>query len=327
MKILPIFIPHQGCPFHCIYCNQKTITKTDGSAFDRLAGAIRDFCRQNKNEFREVAFFGGTFTNLPLTLQQKYCDLVEPFSDECSIRLSTRPDAVSSEQLAFCRSHHVQTIELGIQSFHDRVLQLSQRHYTSADAVAACRRVKESGFVLGIQLMPGLPGFSAETWQQTMANTLNLQPSYVRIYPTIVLKRTALESLFAAGKYTPLSLDDSIRFTAMAVQKFEAACIKIIKLGLHSDIASEEIVAGPYHQSFGELVRSEILMQKIIPAFRPQQTLHLCKKDVSLFKGFGEKMLRELKTQLKIARLPVCPDENVEKGNFLFTETTPCDYW
>lgn len=326
MKILPVFIPHQGCPFACIFCNQKTITKTSKNDLEKIKNQIAEFCRFNQNLPKEVAFFGGTFTNLPLQIQKKYFNLVEPFFAECSIRFSTRPDAIDQEILTFCKQNNVTTIELGIQSFADSVLIKSQRGYDPQTAINACKLIKNMGFKLCIQLMPGLPESSAKTWQESITRTVKLKPHYVRIYPTIVLKNTELARMYKNNEYKPLTLESAIEQTATAVTAFEEKDIKIIKIGLHSDIEPDQILAGPYHESFGELVKAEILMQRISKNFTPK-TLIISAKDISLFKGFKRSMLNKLKEKHNLEKLPVIVSHELATGKFLFTEKSPQNYW
>ncbi|MCK5051619.1 MAG: radical SAM protein, partial [Candidatus Cloacimonetes bacterium] len=291
MKIFPIFIPHLGCPFNCVYCNQLTITKSKIPSTRSISENIKKFCENNQLEEKEIAFFGGTFTKLSKEQQQTYLDVVNKYKDLIQgIRISTRPDSIDQEILDFCKENNVRTIELGIQSFDDSVLKTTKRGYTSQDAVESCNLIKESNFALGIQLMPGLPGFNADSLTNTIETTIKLKPDFVRIYPTIVLKNTELENWFNAGEYSPLSLQESIVITSEMISRFRENNITIIKVGLHSDIDKDDIIAGPYHQSFGELVRAEMFKVEILNNFKAN-TLEISPSDISLFKGFNSKML------------------------------------
>ncbi|MDO9578152.1 MAG: radical SAM protein [Candidatus Cloacimonadales bacterium] len=327
MKILPIFIPHLGCPFDCIYCNQKTITKIDLPDNNKIKTLIENFCRKNAEIAKEIAFFGGTFTNLPQIEQQNFFDMVKSFLNEkTGIRISTRPDAISEEILDFCRQNGVRTIELGIQSFADEILSAAKRNYTSESAIQACNLIKEKHFDLGIQLMPGLPGFSGKALEKTIRTTLQIKPNFVRIYPTIVLKGTRLAAWYESGLYQPLTLDEAISISTEMLNVFSENKIQVIKIGLHSDIETEQIIAGPYHQAFGELVRSEIYLRQLLKDFS-DKTLCLSPTDISLFKGFDMRMLRRLKSELKLEKIPILIDEKLPKGKFLFTDISPRDYW
>lgn len=326
MRILPIFIPHLGCPFHCIYCDQKLITKSVQPDLEQIKKNLADFCLAGDAQ-KEIAFYGGTFTALSRTEQKRYFDLAAPYLSRISgIRISTRPDFISDTRLLFCRQHGVSTLELGIQSFSDPVLKASARGYSAQRAAAACRIVKSHSFQLGIQLMPGLPGFNAESLQTTILTTIKLKPDFVRLYPTIVLADTELHKMYSAGKYEPLSLNSAIEISAEMISAFEQNGIKVIKTGLHSDLDQHSIIAGPYHESLGEMVRAELLYKKIIDHFS-EQTLSISPLDISLFKGFNNRMLTKLKKTLKKEKIPLRFDPDLAKGNFLFTDSAPQYNW
>ena len=77
------------------------------------------------------------------------------------------------------------------------------------------------------------------------------------------------------------AMDEAIRISSEMIQRFQEKNIKIIKVGLHSDIEEKNIVAGPYHHAFGELVRAEILKKKILNDFE-DKTLMISSSDISL---------------------------------------------
>ncbi|MCK4694604.1 MAG: radical SAM protein [Candidatus Cloacimonetes bacterium] len=327
MTILPIFIPHLGCLFRCVYCNQKLITKSKIPTQEDIKNRIKEFCKNNPDNEKEVAFFGGTFTNLNQKKQQEFFDSVNLFKNKISgIRISTRPDSIDLDILYFCKQNNVKTIELGIQSFNDDVLLASKRGYNSQIAQQACYLIQEFKFKLGVQLMPGLPKFSKKTLDQTIQTTIDINPDFVRIYPTILLAGTELEKRYLKGKYHPLELNEAIKFVSEMIQQFKKHKIKVTKVGLHSDIDERHIAAGPYHQSFGELVRGEMLLKRIVDNFE-DKTLMISSADISLFKGFNSQMLKSLKTQLNLDKIPIIIDNNLDKNNFLFTEQPPQEYW
>lgn len=327
MKIFPIFIPHLGCRFNCVYCDQVAITKCETSTIQSISESVRKFCENNQLEEKEVAFFGGTFTNIQKEKQQAYFDTVNEHKDKIKgIRISTRPDSINQNILDFCKDNNVCTIELGIQSFDDFVLKSSKRGYSSQTAIESSNLIKENNFVLGIQLMPGLPGFNSGSLKTTIETTIKLNPDFVRIYPTIVLKNTELENWYKNGEYSPLSLSESIEIVSQMINRFKEKKIQVIKVGLHSDIDEDKIIAGPYHQSFGELIRAEMLKVDILNNFKTK-TLEISPADISLFKGFNSKMLKEIKQKKKLKNLPIIINRNFEKDKFIFTDAQPDENW
>lgn len=262
---IPIFIPHLGCPFDCIFCNQKNTAHREPAPDPaRVPIMVRQMVdtipAQGPESEIEVAYFGGSFTALNPNLQARYLQVLQPFWQSgiiSGIRISTRPDFIDHTLLEFLQQNGVKTIELGIQSLDDQVLQRSGRGYTAEKAIQACRLIKEHGLKLGIQLMVGLPGDSYERDIETAIATIDLQPDMIRIYPVLVVKDTALERLYRQGRYRPLELEEAVAVCARMLALFQQHKLEVIRMGLHpADEIREEgvIVAGPFHPAFGELV-------------------------------------------------------------------------
>jgi histone acetyltransferase (RNA polymerase elongator complex component) len=222
----------------------------------------------------QVAFYGGSFTALPFNTQRTYLEKVRPFilsRQVESIRLSTRPDSITREVLALLREYHVATVELGAQTMNDKALKSSGRGHTSLDTIHAVDLLKEHGFDVGLQLMPGLPGDSNAGFIDTVEKIIGLKPGFVRIYPAVVIKDTPLEKLYASGGYAPLPLDDAVRLCREALEMFEQAGIDVIRIGLQpTDELNKPgtVLAGPYHPAFRQLVESSIIVDRMRSALR-----------------------------------------------------------
>jgi len=264
---IPVFIPHLGCPFQCLYCNQHYISGTlKAPGIDDVHTIIRQKLSTIKNGTAtvEVAFFGGSFTCLPASEQERYLNAVQPYMKDnviSGIRLSTRPDYINEQNLELLKKYGVTTIELGVQSMDDEVLIAIGRGHSSSDVENAAVLIKKSGFDLGLQTMIGLPGDNENTCIATATRVIDLNPDCVRIYPVLVLKDTGLETLFRTGLYAPLSLEEAVHRTAGVLKMYILSGINVIKVGLHpSDDyeANGNLVAGPFHPSFREMVMSYV---------------------------------------------------------------------
>ena len=276
--IYPIFLPHSGCPFQCIYCDQHAVTGT--ARGDSLPARFRTQLTLLLDRARgsgvagEVAFYGGTFTALPRPdLQEILETLTEPIQGGVltGIRFSTRPDCLTPEICSFLAKYRVRTVELGVQSFSNTVLRESRRGYTRAAVLQASSLVREYGWDLGIQLMMGLPGDTEQRFGRSITETIALQPDLVRIYPTLVLAGTKLAQWYARGDYRPLTLEEAIVWCTAAYDSLLQAAIPIARMGLQADPELEKpgaIIAGPYHPAFGHLVRSRWWRDRISRALR-----------------------------------------------------------
>ena len=261
MKIYPVFIPHAGCPHRCLFCAQdRSTNQLDVPPVNTVARSLDAMLP--KHGGGEIAFYGGTFSLLSIQQQQLYLGVARDFIDAgrvAGIRISTRPDALDEACLARLRNEGVQTIEIGCQSFADTVLERAGRGHSAAQSSAAVERCRNAGFKVGIQLMPGLPGGDGEEALSSLRRALELEPAFLRIYPTVVIAGTALAELWHAGSYCPWSLDETVEICADMLLLCRRFDVPVIRLGLQQDAnLGKNLLAGPFHPAFGQLVRSRI---------------------------------------------------------------------
>jgi histone acetyltransferase (RNA polymerase elongator complex component) len=269
--IIPFFIPHAGCPHQCVFCDQRSISgRRSAQEPSSIPTIINQYLGTRTDDGRaEVAFYGGSFTALPEALQRSYLEAVRPFLDAGaveSIRLSTRPDAITPDILALLKHYRVRTVELGAQSMDDEVLRLSGRGHTAAHTVSAIQLLRVHAFLIGIQLMPGLPGDSTVRFQETVTRIIALMPDFVRLYPALVIKDTPLAEQYRRGRYLPLSIEDAVDRCRHAMDRFEEAGISVSRVGLQPTEELERpgtIIAGPWHPAFRQLVDSSRFLESM----------------------------------------------------------------
>lgn len=261
-SIIPVFIPHLGCPHECVFCNQKRIS-------GRLSPASPEdvICAlyEASAEGAQLAFYGGSFTAIPVSEQLAFLEAAQPFLKSgriSSIRVSTRPDCVDKENLDMLKAHSVTTIELGAQSMDDGVLSACARGHTARDSEIASMLIKKHGMGLVLQMMTGLYGSTPSKDLETARRIAALSPDAVRIYPTVIIRDTKLHELYCSGRYSPHTVDAAVEVCSEIVPIFEKAGIPIIRLGLNptDDLSGGVAVGGAYHPALGELVRSRIFL-------------------------------------------------------------------
>lgn len=266
--IYPIFLPHAGCPHRCIFCAQ-TLT----SACATLPDPVKIFemlmsSLPPEGEV-ELAFYGGSFTLLEDSEQARWLELgtrLKASRRISSVRISTRPDAISEKIVRRLAAAGVSTVELGCQSFDDDVLLRAERGHDAAATVQALPLLRAEGIAVGIHLMPGLPGADEGEALRSLSSALALQPDFLRIHPTIVLRGTRLEELYRNGEYMPLSLSTAVALGAIMLRRARAAGIPVIRFGLMANENLDRgaaVVAGPYHPAFGQLLRSRLWLERI----------------------------------------------------------------
>ena len=270
-RVIPVFLPMLACPHRCVYCNQYVISGQQKlpSLEDVTALIDRNLQTIPPDCHKRVAFFGGSFTCLPETVQNRYLDVVQPYLQDGrveGIQLSTRPDYINEKILQNLKSKGVILIELGAQSLDDDILRRSGRGHTVADVENASRLIRQHGIDLGLQMMIGLPGDTKETALHTAEQIVAFGASCTRIYPTLVVDGTALSDDYRGGKYAPLSLEEAVDWCKDLYRYFQTAGVTVLRMGLHptKDLREgEHLLAGPFHVSFKELVLTALWHDRI----------------------------------------------------------------
>ena len=286
--IYPVFLGMRGCPGRCIYCDQDKIAGQGDLDLDHTVTEARKFIARNPNQDKQVAFYGGTFTAMEQGQREKLLRAVAEVCDtRTTFRISTHPLYVSDAILNWCKGWNIRTIELGIQDFNDEVLAKSCRGYSGREALEAAFRVKGHGFELGIQLMPGLPGWSKASLEENHSILAELKPDFLRLYPLIVIRGTALEKLFLSGEYLPLQLQEAVEQCADYHPVADRAGTRIIKVGIPSNIDPAEIAGGPWHPAFGELVKAELVARKVLAIDPQEEAVNVSRDEIRLLKAHG----------------------------------------
>lgn len=332
--IIPIFLPFAGCRSRCLFCNQKATPDEVLSPFavrPFLEVSLRTLPPHRSHREKQVAFYGGSFTAMEKEDQISYLREVQPFLSSGlieSVRISTRPDRLDEETLARLKALGVKTVEIGVQTMVDEVLLRSHRGHRAEDTCMATAHLKQEGFEVGHQLMIGLPGDTFARFQETLDRIIDLGPDFVRIHPTLVLRRSPLETLWRDGIYAPLSLEETIQWLKSGLLKLERSSIRIARLGLQpTGDLQRDTLAGPFHPALHHLVDSAIffdmarhLLQNNPKGFR---ALFLCHPgDVSNLRGQRNENLLKLRETFGLEEISVQIGEDLPRGSLVLQTKT-----
>lgn len=263
-----IFVPHNGCPHMCSFCNQRSITgqqyqPTPKDVRDAALTAVKTMGEFSKES--EIAFFGGSFTAINRDYMVSLLKAAYEFRDAFKgVRISTRPDCIDEEILDLLKSYNVTAIELGAQSMDDEVLAANNRGHSSKQVETASKLIKDKGFSLGLQMMTGLYKSTLEKDRETALKIAKLEPDTVRIYPTVIMKNTELGELYLKGEYKPYGFEETVDLCSWMLKLFMERNIKVIRLGLHySEELLKDRLAGAYHPAFREICESRCFLENI----------------------------------------------------------------
>ena len=319
-----IFVPHQGCPNKCSFCNQKSIS---GKSVLPTEKDVKEACeiavKTAPSREGEIAFFGGSFTAIEREYMLKLLKSAYPYVKGGffkGIRISTRPDCIDDEVCTILKNYGVTSVELGCQSMDDEVLRKNLRGHTVDDVKKSVGILRNFGFEVGLQMMTGLYSSDFEKDLFTAKEIINLKPDTVRIYPTIVLENTLLEEKYKSGEYKVMSLDETVSLCARLLMMFDEADIRVIRTGLHSGgNVDEGFVAGAYHPAFRELCESRIYLKKIeeqIADLEPcQLEIYVCQGALS--QAIGQKKENKKRIEEKGFSVRFKEDKSLKKYTVL----------
>jgi histone acetyltransferase (RNA polymerase elongator complex component) len=331
--IIPIFVPHEGCPHNCVFCNQEHITGSENTKDNIEVNKIDDkYVKETIEEYLktidaidstiEVSFFGGTFTAINIEKQKLLLSVAKAYKEMGKInhiRLSTRPDYIDIDILENLKAYSVDIIELGVQSMDEEVLLKSGRGHIKEDVSKASKLIKEYGFTLGHQVMLGLPGDTPQKDIKTVEQLLNLKPDMFRIYPALVIKDTPMEILYNSKNYSPYSIETAVSVSKDLLCMISSKDIKVIRIGLQptDNIAEgKDIVAGPFHPAFRELVEGSLYCDMILDFAKNLEGNLLLKvnyRDISKLYANKKQFFKEVKNQLQKLDLQVSSEADVER--------------
>ena len=323
--IIPIFLPHAGCPHRCVFCDQSSITgvrskkRSPKDVRDQIEAFLK--FKTGRRNTVQIAFFGGNFLGIPADeikhLLAEAAEYVKTGRVN-SIRFSTRPDTIDHPRLDLIKNFPVTTIELGVQSMDERVLSATKRGHSAADTEKAIQCLKELNYEVGVQLMVGLPGDTPERLIASAQRIARLKPDFIRIYPTVVLAGSPLAAAYRKGDYVPLSLDEAVSRVKNLYLLFKGENIRVIRMGLQASQDLENgstILAGPYHPAFGHRVYSEIFLDMAVAQIESSAlntdsiSIRANPGDVSKLRGLRNRNIEILKKKFGFGSVTVRPDD------------------
>lgn len=330
--VIPVFVPHLGCPNDCIFCNQRSISGQKKNITKKEAKETIEYYLDNIRDSeanKEIAFFGGSFTGIDVKIQEELLQLAFEYIQKGqvqSIRISTRPDYIDKETLKRLKKYKVKTIELGVQSANDYILGRTNRGHTFEDVKKASKLIKRYGFTLGHQMMVGLPESTQIDEINTAKALIKLKPKIVRIYPVLVVKGTKLEEEYNNDEYKPLTVMQAVETSKILISMFAKKKIEVIRVGLQNTdeickpgTNNSEVVAGPFHPAFRQLVESGMWYDSIVEKIKKlnvkvaEVEITVNPMDVNNVVGHKKENILKLK-ELYEVELIVKQDENIKQG-------------
>lgn len=324
--IIPIFVPHEGCPHDCVFCNQDRITGVkDKVTADTVYTIVDEHLKtiDKSNATVEISFFGGTFTGIRESKQRELLTVAKEYKDKGlinKIRMSTRPDYINDYILTYLKEYKVDIIELGVQSLDDKVLIKAGRGHSSNDVLKASELIKKYGMTLGHQIMPGLPGDTFEKDIESVKKSISMKPDICRLYPSLVIKDTPMEKMYNRGDYIPYTLEEAVDICKELYKMYNSNNINVIRIGLQptDEIAEgKDVVAGPFHPAFRELVEGSLMADRIREEVKEPSSIIVTINNKDISKLYANRKTYFNKLLQEGYKIKVVQNSTIERGNLI----------
>lgn len=222
----------------------------------------------------EAIIEGGTFIALPLEYQLPFVKSVyeglngerspsleeaqlanESAASRCvGLTIESKPDWCRREHIDLMLSYGVTRLEIGVQSLHDGPLRASNRGHTVEDSIEAFQVARDAGLKICAHMMPGLPGSNLRDDLDDAKRLFEdeaFRPDMSKLYPTLVVRETALARQAGAGLYRPYSLEEVVELLAN-VKRHVPRWHRIMRI--MREIPEQDIRGGPGAGNLRELV-------------------------------------------------------------------------
>ncbi len=213
---LYIHIPF--CVSKCLYCDFLSVPIEEGPARAYAHALKKELALRGGGRLRTVYIGGGTPTALPEELLGEiFAALRGSFTllPGAEVTVEANPGTVDARKAARLRSMGVNRVSLGVQSFDDRELRTLGRAHTSAEAARAVKALGAEN--LSLDLIYGIPGQDARSWEETLRRAVELGPKHISAYELTPEPGTPIMDSLKKGVLTLPQEDEALEMSSLAL--------------------------------------------------------------------------------------------------------------
>jgi len=197
---IALYIGIPFCPTRCAYCSfvSNSVEKSFGLTepftltLKREIRAVSETVRELGLRVRSVFIGGGTPTALHDTALETILSALQESFDLSEILEYTveagRPDTLTPRNLGIIKNYGANRVCVNPQSTSETVLRNIGRRHTPEEAIEAARMVKQTGMILNMDIIAGLPGDDPQGFGKTLDDVMTLNPENITVH-TLSLKR------------------------------------------------------------------------------------------------------------------------------------------
>lgn len=210
----------------CIFCRKGSGYFTGSpeiSVFSQIESETERIRRKYPDAGIIAYFQANTNTYAPVEALRRIYKPVAEYGGITGISIATRPDCISDETADFLSELSKTTdltVELGMQTVHDKTLEIINTGYCRREFLEGFYRLKERNIRTCLHIINGLPGETEEMMLQTARKTAELKPDAVKIQLLHILKDTPIEQMYNDGKIKPMEYEEYISVAVSQLESF-----------------------------------------------------------------------------------------------------------
>jgi oxygen-independent coproporphyrinogen-3 oxidase len=205
-KVPGLYIHIPFCLSKCSYCDFYSSTSISVIP-DFLKALFREMeMYRNRFDVFDTLYIGGGTPSLLsskqlkdiLTRVQENFDLLA----DTEITVETNPADLNQSSLESMRETGINRINIGVQSFDEKVLAFLGRRHSAEQAVSAIEASRKAGFEnIGLDLIYGVPGQDINSWLSTLGQAVAFSPEHLSCYQLTLEAKTPLGRRYQAGEF------------------------------------------------------------------------------------------------------------------------------
>jgi oxygen-independent coproporphyrinogen III oxidase len=225
-----IYIHIPFCNQACHYCDFHFSTnRSDQSSL--VSAITRELELQKEylgsENIDTIYFGGGTPSLLTGPELQSIMDCVRRnfhVESDPEITLEANPGDLTSSKLEELKSSGINRLSIGIQSFHDQVLEYLNRDHNAPSAIASVQAARKAGIHnISIDLIYSIPVQTDSEWRDNIRQAIALNPEHISAYSLTIEPKTVFGNWASKNKLTPVDDDTSARQLVILIEELEHA--------------------------------------------------------------------------------------------------------
>lgn len=231
----------------CIYCSKIGSGEYAGDIKDDLVtqfNKVKKVMNKKWPTGKYIGYFQArTNTYAPLNVLKEKYETILKIDNVIGLAIATRPDSITDECLEYLSELNKRTyltIELGLQTIHEKTAKLINRGHDLECFTKMVKKLREKNIDVVVHIINGLPFETKEMMIETVKYLNDLDIQGIKIHMLQILKDTKLEKLYQEAPFKLLTKEEYIEIVCEQLQYLND---EIVIHRLTGDPKPEDLIA------------------------------------------------------------------------------------